>query len=101
MKLLSKTKGQHKDLLSCVAFMKGRAPGERIVGIIWYSDKLYAVDYDRPEYDDEDAAYLANEVNQSLNIPSDVAASALDAVIFGWDTEHASLARLFALPPTA
>lgn len=101
MKVVSKTKSKHTDLLSCVAFMKGRKPGERIVGIVWYSDKLYAVDYDREEYDDEDAAYLADEINQSLNIPSEVAASALDAVIFGWNTEHASLARLFALPPTA
>lgn len=90
-----------KEPLSCVAYMKGRVPGERIVGIVWYSDRLYAVDYDRPEYDDDEAEFIAGEINDSLNIPTDVAASALDAVMFGWSSEHASLARLFALPPTA
>lgn len=96
-----KSTKKQSELLSCVAYMQGRAPGERIVGIVWFSDRLYAVDYDRPEYDDDESALVALQINEDLNIPADVAASALDAVMFGWNSEHASLARLYALPPTA
>jgi hypothetical protein len=81
--------------------MKGRPPGERIVGIVWGHSTLYAVDWDREEYDDDEAESLAEQINESMNIPKEVAQSALDAVMFGWNTEHASMARLFAMTPTA